>query len=212
MKAVNSFRRAGVLGVLLLALTPLAATAAQEPIDSSSPQRLVETAAKALLADLDANRASYRKDIGALQKSIESRFLQHVDTQYAAQQVLGAAWRTATPEQRERFVNAFKQVMLGTYGSALLDFTAENLTIKPFRGDAAASSATIDTEIKRANGASVAVAFILRKNASGWKVWDVSIEGIRYVGVFRSDIGSEVSQKGLEAVIKRLETQQAAAK
>jgi phospholipid transport system substrate-binding protein len=212
MKAVNSFRRAGVLGVLLLALTPLAATAAQEPIDSSSPQRLVETAAKALLADLDANRASYRKDIGALQKSIESRFLQHVDTQYAAQQVLGAAWRTATPEQRERFVNAFKQVMVGTYGSALLDFTAENLTIKPFRGDAAASSATIDTEIKRANGASVAVAFILRKNASGWKVWDVSIEGIRYVGVFRSDIGSEVSQKGLEAVIKRLETQQAAAK
>jgi phospholipid transport system substrate-binding protein len=212
MKAVNSFRRAGVLGVLLLAVTPLAATAAQEPIDSSSPQRLVETAAKALLADLDANRATYRKDIGALQKSIESRFLQHVDTQYAAQQVLGAAWRTATPEQRERFVNAFKQVMLGTYGSALLDFTAENLTIKPFRGDAAASSATIDTEIKRANGASVAVAFILRKNASGWKVWDVSIEGIRYVGVFRSDIGSEVSQKGLEAVIKRLETQQAAAK
>jgi phospholipid transport system substrate-binding protein len=212
MKAVNSFRRAGVLGVLLLALTPLAATAAQEPIDSSSPQRLVETAAKALLADLDANRATYRKDIGARQKSIESRFLQHVDTQYAAQQVLGAAWRTATPEQRERFVNAFKQVMLGTYGSALLDFTAENLTIKPFRGDAAASSATIDTEIKRANGASVAVAFILRKNASGWKVWDVSIEGIRYVGVFRSDIGSEVSQKGLEAVIKRLETQQAAAK
>ncbi|HUG71986.1 MAG TPA: ABC transporter substrate-binding protein [Steroidobacteraceae bacterium] len=212
MSAVNFIRRAGVLGVLLLALTPLAATAAQEPIDSSSPQRLVETAAKALLADLDANRESYRKDIGALQKSIESRFLQHVDTQYAAQQVLGAAWRTATPEQRERFVNAFKQVMLGTYGSALLDFTAENLTIKPFRGDAAASSATIDTEIKRANGASVAVSFILRKNTSGWKVWDVSIEGIRYVGVFRSDIGSEVSQKGLEAVIKRLETQQAAAK
>jgi phospholipid transport system substrate-binding protein len=212
MKIVKFIRRAGVLGALLLALVPAAAIAAQEPIDSSSPQRLVETAAKALLADLDANRESYRKDLGALQKMIESRFLQHVDSQYAAQQVLGAAWRNATPEQRERFVNAFKKVMLGTYGSALLDFTAENLVLKPFRGDAAASSATIDAEIKRSNGAAVAVSFILRKGTSGWKVWDVSIEGIRYVGVFRSDIGSEISQKGLEAVIKRLETQQAAAK
>lgn len=212
MKATNFTRRAGLLGALLLAVAPLVATSAQLPIDNSAPQKLVETAARALLADLDANRESYRKDLAALQKMIDNRFLQHVDVQYASQQVLGTAWRNATPDQRTRFVNGFKQVMLGTYGSALLDFTAENLVIKPFRGDAAATSATVDTEIRRANGASVAVSFILRKTGDAWKVWDVSIEGIRYVGAFRSDFGPEVSQKGLDAVIARLEAQQAAAK
>lgn len=212
MKANTITRRAGMLGAMLLALTPLGATAAEVPIDNTAPQKLVETAARALLADLDANRETYRKDLAALQKMIDSRFLQHVDVQYASQQVLGAAWRTATPDQRTRFVDGFKQVMLGTYGSALLDFTAENLVIKPFRGDPAATSATVDTEIKRANGAAVAVSFILRKTGDAWKVWDVSIEGIRYVGAFRSDFGPEVSQKGLEAVIARLEAQKAAGK
>jgi phospholipid transport system substrate-binding protein len=212
MKATNFTRRAGLLGALLLAVTPLVATAAQLPIDNSAPQKLVETAARALLADLDANREAYRKDPGALQKMIDSRFLQHVDVQYASQQVLGAAWRTATPDQRTRFIDGFKQVMLNTYGTALLDFTADNLVIKPFRGDAAATSATVDTEIRRANGAAVAVSFILRKTGDAWKVWDVSIEGIRYVGAFRSDFGPEVSQKGLDAVIARLEAQKAAAK
>lgn len=214
MQAMKLRRRAALAGMLVLALAPLGAVQAQETIDNSSPQKLVETAARALLADLDANRATYRRDINALYRAIDTRFLPHVDVQYAAQQVLGSHWRTATAEQRQRFINAFKQVMLGTYGSALLDFTSDNLIIKPFRGDPAATSATVDTEIKRANGAVVAVSFILRKTggASGtWKVWDVVIEGIRYVGVFRSDFGPEISQKGLDAVITRLETQQATA-
>lgn len=214
MQAMNSRRRAALAGMLMLALAPLGAVQAQESIDNSSPQKLVETAARALLADLDANRTTYRRDINALYHSIDTRFLPHVDVQYAAQQVLGSHWRTATPDQRQRFVDAFKKVMLGTYGSALLDFTSDNLVIKPFRGDPAGTSATVDTEIKRANGAVVAVSFVLRKagGASGtWKVWDVVIEGIRYVGVFRSDFGPEISQKGLDAVIARLESQQAAA-
>ena len=42
---------------------------------------------------------------------------------------------------------------------------------------------------------------------SGWKAWDVVIEGISYVKSFREDFGSEIDQKGIDAVIQRLETQ-----
>ncbi len=38
------------------------------------------------------------------------------------------------------------------------------------------------------------------------------IEGIRYVGVLRDDYGSEIDQKGLDAVLKRLEKDVQAAK
>jgi phospholipid transport system substrate-binding protein len=207
MKAMMLGRRFALLGALLLALAPLGAARAQA-VDNSTPQKLVETSANVLLADLDKNRAAYRKDITALYKVIDTQFLPHVDVQFAAQQVLGKHWRTATPEQRKRFVDAFYQSLLTTYGDALLDFTADNLRIKPFRGDPNAERATVDTEIKRSNGATVAVSYGVRKTDAGWKVWDVVIEGISYVKSFREQFGLEIDQKGLDSLLTRLESGQ----
>jgi phospholipid transport system substrate-binding protein len=205
MNSTKLTRRAGLAGALLGLLLPAAALA-QTAIDNSSPQKLVDTSARVLLADLDANRAAYRKDISGLYKVIDTKFLPHVDVQFAAQQVLGKHWRTATPEQRKRFVDAFYKSMLTTYGNALLEFTADDLRIKPFRGDANAERASVDTEIKTSNGTAVAVSYGVRKTPQGWKVWDVVIEGISYVKSFREDFGLEIDQKGLEALLKRLET------
>ncbi len=45
--------------------------------------------------------------------------LPHFDSEFAAQLVLGQYWRTATPEQRKRFVDAFYKSLLHNYGAAL---------------------------------------------------------------------------------------------
>ena len=130
----------------------------------------------------------------------------HFDVDFAAQQVLGKHWRTATPEQRKRFVAAFYRSLLQTYGDSLVEFTGDRMKVLPFQGDAAAPRATVRTEVRRSNGAAVAVNYSLRKMPAGdWKVWDVVIEGISYVKSFREDYGLEVDQKGLEPLIQRLE-------
>jgi len=190
------------IGGMQFAVSAMAA----EAIDDSTPQKLIETSSRALLADLDANRAKYRKDITQLYKVVDTLFLPHVDVDFAAQQVLGKYWRTATPEQRKRFVTAFYRSLLTSYGDALIDFTGDRMKILPFQGDASQPRASVRTEIKRSNGASVAVAYSLRKDAAGtWKVWDVVIEGISYVKSFREDFGLEIEQKGLDGLLKRLE-------
>jgi phospholipid transport system substrate-binding protein len=63
----------------------------------------------------------------------------------------------------------------------------------------------VRTQVKKANGDKVPVDFSLRKTDSGWKAWDVVIEGISYVKSFRTDFSSEIQQKGLDEVISRLE-------
>jgi phospholipid transport system substrate-binding protein len=201
-------RRSSMVSVVLLLLAPFAGVqAAEVTIDNSTPQKLIDSSSRGLLADLDANRAAYRKDINGLYKVIDRVFLPHVDVDYAAQQVLGKHWRTATPEQRKRFVDAFYQSLLTTYGDALLEFTGDRMRVLPFQGDVAAPRASVRTEIKRSNGATVAVNYTLRKNPAGvWKVWDVVIEGISYVKSFREDFGLEIDQKGLDALLQRLET------
>jgi phospholipid transport system substrate-binding protein len=175
---------------------------------SMGPQQIVENSAKRMLVELDANRPMYAKDPKKLDALVGNVLLPNFDTEYAARLVLGQTWRTATPEQRKRFVDAFYHSLLRNYGAALVDFTADRFVILPYKGDPAETMATVRTEVKRSSGAKVPVNFSLRKTDGVWKAWDVVIEGISYVKSFRTDFGSEIQQKGLDEVINRLESDQ----
>jgi phospholipid transport system substrate-binding protein len=182
---------------------PAAPTAAPSTL---GPQELVENSAKRMLVELDANRPMYVKDPAKLDALVANVLLPNFDTEYAARLVLGQTWRTATPEQRKRFVDAFYHSLLRNYGAALVDFTADRFTILPYKGDPGSDMATVRTEVKRSSGEKIPVNFSLRKTDGVWKAWDVVIEGISYVKSFRTDFSSEIQQKGLDEVIKRLET------
>jgi phospholipid transport system substrate-binding protein len=132
--------------------------------------------------------------------------LPNFDTEYAARLVLGQTWRTATPDQRKRFVDAFYHSLLRNYGAALVDFTADRFVILPYKGEPSDVMATVRTEVKRSSGEKIPVNFSLRKTDGVWKAWDVVIEGISYVKSFRTDFGAEIQAKGLDEVINRLET------
>ena len=184
--------------------TPVAPTAAPS---SLGPQELVENSAKRMLQELDANRAMYTQDAAKLDALVANVLLPNFDTEYSARLVLGQTWRTATPDQRKRFVDAFYHSLLRNYGAALVNFTADRFVILPYKGDPNDNMATVRTEVKRSSGEKVPVNFSLRKTDGVWKAWDVVIEGISYVKSFRTDFGAEIQAKGLDEVINRLETQ-----
>jgi phospholipid transport system substrate-binding protein len=181
---------------------------AQAPSASTAtlgPQEIVQNSAKRMLDELDANRATYAKDPAKLDALVANVLLPNFDTDYAARLVLGQTWRTASEQQRKRFVDAFYHSLLHNYGNALLNFTAGNFTVLPYRGDPGATSATVKTMVKKSSGDKVPVDFSLRKTDAGWKAWDVVIEGISYVKSFKTDFAAEIQQKGLDEVIARME-------
>jgi phospholipid transport system substrate-binding protein len=193
------------LAILLLAATwlPLAAAAA-EPA-APGPQELMQQTAQRMLDALDADREGYRREPGRVNVLVDQILLPHFDTRYSAQLVLAKYWRDASPQQRQRFVDAFYHSLLNKYGAAFADFTADRMTLLPFRGDLSSGKATVRTEIRTDDGKLVPVNYSMRETPAGWKAWDVTIEGISYVKTFRTDIGAEVEQRGLDAVIARLE-------
>src|SRR4051812_37225996 len=170
----RTFSAAGLLSVLLLAV-PMVSSAAEEAAQLG-PYELVQKVAQQTLQDLSAHRAEYAKDPGKVRQLVDKNMLPYFDTTYAAQLVLAKNWRTATPEQRKRFVDAFYQSMLQNYGSALLEFTPDRLKILPFQGDANGAVATVRSTVRRDNGSQVPVNYSLRKTEQGWKAYDVQIE------------------------------------
>jgi phospholipid transport system substrate-binding protein len=194
----------------LAAILTLGTAAAQQPSAAPAPAatgpgELIEAKAQEMLDELSKNRAAYKKDPSKVRALVDRVLLPHFDTQYSARLVLGRHWRTATAQQRERFIAAFYNSLLDNYGSALTEFTGERLRVFPTKVAAGADQATVRTEVKRDNGTRVPVNYRMRKTPQGWKAWDVSIEGISYVKSFREDFGAEIDQKGLDAVITRLE-------
>jgi phospholipid transport system substrate-binding protein len=195
-----------VAGPAALVVPRLVAVArADAPAAVQGPQELMDAVSKQLFAALDANRPAIKKDPDKSFPLVDTILLPHFDTEYAAQLVLAQSWRTATPDQQKRFIGALYRALLKTYGGAIADFTSDRLKLLPFRGDPAATQATVRTLVTRSSGTVVPVDYRLRKTAEGWKAFDVIIEGISYVKNYRTDLGEEVSKKGLEEVIARLE-------
>ena len=184
------------------AAAPAAANAATQPSD------IVQTAAQNILHDLDANRDMYRKDPNKVGTLVDKYLLPHFDTEYAAKLVLAQNWRSATPEQRQRFVDAFYHSLLTNYGSALAGFTADRLKVFPSKVEANDDHATVRTEVKRDSGDRIAVNYSLHKTPDGWKAYDVNIDGISYVKSYREDFGAQIEQQGIDGVISRLQEEE----
>ena len=203
-----SVARSLFAALALAALTLSASVSAQaKTVDNSDPTKLIETSANIMTSELDARRAEFRKDPAKLRALVERTLLPHFDVDHSARLVLGKHWRTATPAQRQRFIDAFYGSLMTNYGDAMLEFTGDRIRVLPSTVAPDATSAVVRTEVKRSNGQKIPVNYSLRKTEQGWKAWDVVIEGISYVKSFREDFGAEIDQKGIEAVIQRLEAQ-----
>jgi phospholipid transport system substrate-binding protein len=203
-----SVARGFLAGLALAVLTLSASLPAQaNTVDNSDPTKLIETSANIMVSELDARRAEFRKDPAKLRALVERVLLPNFDVDHSARLVLGKHWRAATPEQRQRFIDAFYGSLMTNYGDAMLEFTGDRIRVLPSTVAPDATSAVVRTEVKRSNGQKIPVNYSLRKTAQGWKAWDVVIEGISYVKSFREDFGAEIDQKGIDAVIQRLEAQ-----
>jgi phospholipid transport system substrate-binding protein len=195
-------------GWLALVSMPSVAIGASEPASAETdPQSVMIDVSTRLFSAVDSKRAAIRKNPEAVYPIVDEIVFPHFDVEYATQLVLAQHWREATPDQRRRFIDAFYHALLRTYGGALADATADRLRVLPFRGDKSAPQVTIRTEVTRSGGGVIPVDYRLHRTPEGWKAFDVVIEGISYVRNYRADLDAEISAKGLDAVIHRIETQ-----
>ena len=189
-----------VIAHMVLAWGPVNA---QDP----GPNEIVETAAQAVLDAIAGRREHLRDHPEELYSLIEEVLVPRFDRAYSARLVLGKHWRSASTEQKKRFVQAFHQSLLSQYAEGMLEFTADKMEVLPFRGDTEKSKVKVRTLVTLEDGKEVPVNYSLRRTDDGWKVWDVVVEGISYVKNYRTDFNTEIRAKGLDSVITRLEGQ-----
>lgn len=176
-------------------------------IAADSPNRLVEDAIAELAKALDGRKDELAADRKALHALIDNMLLPRFDRKYAAQLVLGQHWRTASPQQRARFINAFYNALVRKYADGVLEFEQDKIEVLPFRGDATKQRTMVKTIVKLNDGSKVPVNYGLVMRESGWLIFDVTIEGISYIRNYRAELDSEIRGTSLDDVIRRFETE-----
>lgn len=191
--------------VAVAALAVLWAAAAPAEPEGPGPYEQMTALSRELFAALDRDRAGARGSTERAEALIDGVVTAHFDPEYMAHRVLGTHWRDASPALQQRFARALYRTLLRTYAESVIEWTADDLRILPFDGDAAALSATVRTEVRRPGRPLVRVNYKLRSSAGGWKIFDVSVDGVSYERSYHDDIEAEVGRKGLEGAVASLE-------
>jgi phospholipid transport system substrate-binding protein len=169
------------------------------------PDVLARQTSDEIIALLRANRAVYEKDRNKLYALVHERIVPHFDFRAISKLVLGRYWREASKEQRQRFADEFRDLLVRTYATALLKFTDEEIIFFPFKGDITDRLAVVKSEVRRSGGApKVPINYSLLKKDNTWKIYDVTIEGVSLITNYRSAYSEKIKKEGLDALIASL--------
>ncbi len=186
----------------LLATVVLASSA-----HANAPNALIEESIALLTEGLNGRKEELAADRKALYALIDEILLPRFDRKFAAQVVLAKHWRTASDEQKSRFIEAFYQALVRRYADGVLEFDPDKITILPYRGDETKKRTKVRTTILLDDGSKAAVDYELVKRESGWLFFNVVIEGVSYVRNYRTELDAEIRASSLDAVITRLENE-----
>lgn len=200
----SNYRFRTITGTWIVALV-LAWSA--NAIAADSPNAVIETAVAELAEAFDGRKDELAKDPEALKAVIDDVLLPRFDSKYAAQLVLGKYWREADAAQRQRFIDAFYAAMVRKYSDGVKEFDQDRVEILPYRGDETKQRTSVRTVVTLNNGEKTPVNYGLVKRDSGWKIFDVTIEGVSYIRNFRAELDSEIRSTSLEQMIERYESE-----
>lgn len=147
--------------------------------------------------DLSTNRKK-------LLNLIEAKVLPHFDFARMTRIAAGRNWRDATPDQQTRLVNEFRSLLVNTYSGALGSYKNQAFDFLPLRAAPGDTDVTVKAKIIQQGRESIPLDYSMSKTANGWKVYDISVDGVSLLVNYRSSFTQEIQAGGIERLIKTL--------
>lgn len=185
---------AGVLFLLLLVFTP-SISIAQEPIPpqpQGSPGDFIQNLGDEAIGYIldqsltQAQRSEKYREL--LRKAFDMKTIAHF--------AIGRAWDSATPEQRQEYLQLFEELVLNIYGDRLSFYSGERFEVKGVRRESDRDS-VVTSEIKHAGRAqATSVDWRVRNENGKYAIIDVVIDGVSQSVAQRQDYSSVIRRDG----------------
>lgn len=196
----------GLMWSSYLLTTPALAVASPE----KNPSDMIRESTRHLIDQLKLEREAVRQDLNRAYNLAVKHAVPHIDFKRTARLVLGRYWRTANDQQRSSFVNEFSTFLTRTYTRTMVEYAdkiienGENLRFAPFHAKPDARDAVVKMDILLEGRPPASVNYRLYKNGDGWKIFDISVEGVSLATTYRSSFATQINRIGMDALIDKL--------
>jgi phospholipid transport system substrate-binding protein len=188
-----------VCGVLLLCAT------AGARADLPDPDVLIKNTVREVLDivrnDKDLRSGNQKKML----ELVDAKVLPHFNFEHMTKLAVGKSWRTATTEQKQALMSEFRIMLVRTYTKAFTSYRDQTVEIKPLKLDLAMTEVTVKTAIvKPGSQQPILVDYDMERTPNGWKVYDLTVEGVSLVTSYRGTFADQIQQIGIDGLIKTL--------
>ena len=183
----------------LMAVFTLSATADVIPPDVLA-KNTTNDVLRIVKQDKDIKGGNNKKILDLVEKVILPNF----DFRQMTQLAVGKNWGKATPEQQETLVSEFRTMLVRTYSASLSSVADYRVEFKPFKAGPAETDVTVNTEVSKPGAPPIPIDYRMEKKDAGWKVYDVLVDNVSMVTVYRNSFNSEVRKGGVEGLLAAL--------
>lgn len=172
--------------------------------DVGAPDVLIRDTAQEVISIIKQDPDIKAGDKQKLLALVDAKILPLFDFKRMTQLAVGKYWRRASLEQRKALELEFRDMLVRTYTKAFSLYRDQTIKVTPLKMTADETDVTVKTRISKKSGQATAVNYHLKKRTNGWKVYDLTIEGVSLVTSYRSSFGQQIDQSGIDALIKAL--------
>jgi phospholipid transport system substrate-binding protein len=177
----------------------------------ADPQALVMKTTKQVLAEIEAKKQELSNNPAKIYPLVDKILLPRFDFKVISRLVLGDHWKAASDSQQESFIKEFRELLVRTYATALLNYSGEEIEYPPIKAAPNAKKIKVKTSVKN-SGAAVPIDYSLFLRKGEWKVYDITIDGVSLVSTYRSNFNSQIQRNKLAGLISDLKKKNAEGK
>ena len=187
-----------------MSISLLVLLATQVRAADMGPDELVKNTTQEVITVIKQDKDIQAGDRAKIYALVEEKVLTHFDFRRMSQLAMGKNWRQATPEQQEAIIKEFRSLLVRTYAVSLSQYRDQKIEIKPTKLEPDAKDATVKSLFIQSGREPVTVDYLMYKIPAGWKVFNITVEGVSLVENYRSTFNDQVRKNGVDGLIKTL--------
>ena len=169
----------------------------------TQPQRVIENTSNEIKLILERDKELIQTNPSYVYKLVDDVLVPHMDLDRISGLVLGRYWKRANENEQQAFKQAFKQMLVRTYATALGDLSDWELIYLPSRAGGKPNQTIVRTKVE-SDSQPIEIDYRMQNAGQGWKVYDVQIEGISLVTNYRSTFKRIIRTSGFDGLISHL--------
>lgn len=190
-----------VKGLLVLAVAGMTAMA---QADATPPDVLTKNTTNEVIRIVKQDKDIKGGNSKKVYDLVDSKILPHFDFRQMTQLAVGKNWRQASADEQQQLTKEFRALLVRTYSAAITSVVDYKIEFKPLKMQPGETDVLVGTEVSKPGMTPITIDYRLEKQEGGWKVYDVMVDNVSLVTVYRNSFNSEVRKNGIAGLIQSL--------